>query len=111
MTRKPPRSTLFPFTTLFRSGVCTTGSNSSQQPTCTDGRKNGNETDVDCGGGACPKCVTGKSCRANTDSVSNNSNPSSQICQQPQSTQATFTDGRKNGNETDVDWGGGAFFI
>src|SRR6266513_4015103 len=26
MIRRPPRSTLFPYTTLFRSGCCTTGS-------------------------------------------------------------------------------------
>ena len=26
-------------------------------PTCTDKKKNGQETDVDCGGGTCPKCA------------------------------------------------------
>ena len=29
---------------------------------CTDGVKNGGETDVDCGGPTCPKCATGKNC-------------------------------------------------
>jgi hypothetical protein len=27
--------------------------------TCSDGMKNGAETDVDCGGGACPACACG----------------------------------------------------
>jgi len=30
--------------------------------TCTDKVKNGKETDVDCGGGTCPKCEDNKSC-------------------------------------------------
>ena len=30
-------------------------------PTCTDGVKNGTETDVDCGG-ACSPCADGKAC-------------------------------------------------
>lgn len=45
------------------SGVC------SNQPiaTCTDGIKNGAETDVDCGGPTCQKCSPGKSCLINQD--------------------------------------------
>jgi len=31
-------------------------------PTCTDGVKNGMETDTDCGGGTCPGCLYGKAC-------------------------------------------------
>ena len=37
------------------------------QPTCTDGIQNGAETGVDCGGGTCPKCGVGMSCRTNAD--------------------------------------------
>ena len=36
-------------------------------PTCTDGRKNGVESDVDCGGPACPRCVSSKRCVVGTD--------------------------------------------
>ena len=28
-------------------------------PTCTDGVKNGDETDIDCGGGTCEACKKG----------------------------------------------------
>ena len=31
--------------------------------TCTDGVQNGDETDVDCGGTACPACGVGQRCR------------------------------------------------
>ncbi|HEX2573577.1 MAG TPA: hypothetical protein VH877_28770 [Polyangia bacterium] len=36
-------------------------------PTCTDAARNGNETDVDCGGGTCGACAANAACRANTD--------------------------------------------
>jgi alpha-tubulin suppressor-like RCC1 family protein len=52
-----------------------------QEATCTDGVKNGTETDVDCGG-SCPACAVGPG------------------------QEATCTDGVKNGTETDVDCGG-----
>ena len=34
---------------------------------CTDGKKNGAETDVDCGGGTCGPCAAGKACAQHTD--------------------------------------------
>jgi hypothetical protein len=34
---------------------------------CTDGAKDGAETDVDCGGGTCKKCSSGEGCSANGD--------------------------------------------
>jgi len=39
------------------------------KPTCTDKIKNGNETDIDCGGGTCPKCANGKTCKGATDCI------------------------------------------
>jgi hypothetical protein len=36
-------------------------------PTCTDGEKNGNESDVDCGGSCTDKCGNGKSCHGDGD--------------------------------------------
>ncbi len=38
---------------------------------CADHVKDGAETDVDCGGGTCPTCATGKSCLINADCTSN----------------------------------------
>jgi len=46
------------------SGICTGGI--CQAPSCTDGAKNGTETDVDCGG-SCPGCGLGKVCAAGVD--------------------------------------------
>jgi hypothetical protein len=40
-------------------------------PTCSDGIKNGAETDVDCGGGTCPDCGLGKTCGAGSDCTTN----------------------------------------
>jgi hypothetical protein len=37
------------------------------QPTCTDGVKDANETDTDCGGSVCATCASGKACLANFD--------------------------------------------
>ena len=41
-----------------------------QAPSPTDGKKNGTETDVDCGGAGNPGCATGKTCAVNTDCAS-----------------------------------------
>jgi len=38
--------------------------------TCSDGVKNGSETDVDCGGGTCAACANGRSCSVATDCTS-----------------------------------------
>ncbi len=38
--------------------------------TCTDGVKNGAETGIDCGGGACPSCAVGQPCLVATDCAS-----------------------------------------
>jgi hypothetical protein len=49
---------------------------------CTDGIKNGNETDVDCGGGTCPRCATGKTCSTRNDCASARCNAGTcQTCQ------------------------------
>ena len=36
-------------------------------PSCTDGIKNGAESDVDCGGGTCPACGLGQTCNGGSD--------------------------------------------
>jgi hypothetical protein len=37
------------------------------QDQCTDGAKNGAESDVDCGGGTCPRCQGGQTCASRND--------------------------------------------
>jgi len=44
--------------------------NVCQAPTCTDGLRNGPETDVDCGGGICVPCAVGRTCQVATDCLS-----------------------------------------
>ena len=85
------------------SGVCT--GSVCQAPSHTDGVKNGDETGKDCGGPTIGKtcndgegCVVGQAARDCTSKVCTGS-----VCQAP-----TFTDGVKNGTETDVDCGGAA---
>lgn len=39
-------------------------------PTCNDGTLNQDETDIDCGGDRCPKCVDHKICNAGQDCIS-----------------------------------------
>lgn len=41
-------------------------------PGCSDLVKNGNETDIDCGGNQCPKCVINKQCNGDGDCQSGN---------------------------------------
>ena len=42
----------------------------SPAPSCTDKTTNGDETDTDCGGGTCPKCRAGKTCKTKDDCTS-----------------------------------------
>jgi glucose/arabinose dehydrogenase len=41
-------------------------------PTCTDGAKNGSETDTDCGGSCSADCANGRSCGSGNDCISAN---------------------------------------
>ena len=71
-------------------------------PNCADGLRNGDETDVDCGGpeASCGRCDAGEHCAAATDCASGVCTAG--VCQAP-----SCTDTVKNGAETDVDCGGG----
>jgi len=82
------------------SGVCVDGTCQPVGPTCTDGIQNGTETDVDCGGGACPACPDGGGCQTGSDCDSG-------VCVDGICQPASCTDGIRNGTETDVDCGGG----
>src|SRR5205807_2171667 len=69
-------------------------------PPCSDGKKDGDETDVDCGGARCPKCADGKVCNMATDCASG-------ICANTACRpRPTCGDNVKNQDETDVDCGG-----
>lgn len=46
--------------------------NGGTAPTCTDGVKNGTETDVDCGGTCTADCANGATCSVNADCTSQN---------------------------------------
>ena len=77
------------------SGLCNT-SGVCAAVSCTDGMKNGNETDVDCGG-TCPGCANGGMCKVAMDCK--NGVCSNGVC-------TDCFDRAKNGSETDVDCGG-----
>jgi hypothetical protein len=80
-----------------QSLVCSSGT--CQVPTSTDGAKNGDETDIDCGGSSAPPCAVGLDCIDNHDCKSG-------ACAADVCAMATSTDGMKDGDETDVDCGG-----
>jgi plastocyanin len=63
-----------------------------------DAVKNGDETDLNCGGDTCPKCITGQACDADTDCIGGSCVGNTCV--------PTCTDTVKNGSESDVDCGG-----
>ncbi|MGA9805455.1 MAG: Ig-like domain repeat protein [Terriglobales bacterium] len=69
---------------------------------CQDNRKDGNETDIDCGGGTCSACAVGLGCQLDRDCASNACDGISFTCDANQ-----CADNRQDGAETDVDCGGG----
>ncbi|MBI5497877.1 MAG: hypothetical protein HY904_22935 [Deltaproteobacteria bacterium] len=66
-------------------------------PTCDDGQKNGDESDLDCGG-SCARCLPGAACGGDADCVGL---CISAVCRLPACGNA-----RKDGDETDADCGG-----
>ena len=73
-----------------QSKVCSAGT--CANPSCTDGVANGNETDIDCGGGFCSKCLVGRGCSIAADCRSN-------VCTNKRCTETGFTLAQN--------WGGG----
>ena len=67
--------------------------------TAGDGKVNGTESDVDCGGTAAPPCAEGKRCRAPLDCASD-------ICRDGTCQPPRPDDGVKNADETGIDCGG-----
>ena len=79
----------------------TCGVTADSPPGPADGKKNLDETDVDCGGAGAPKCADGKACAADTDCATGYCPADKKLCIAP-----TYDDTVKNGTETDVDCGG-----
>jgi hypothetical protein len=69
------------------------------EPAKDDGVKNGDESDVDCGGANAPPCSADKTCNAPGDCLSRN-------CVAGKCVASSDSDGVQNGNETGVDCGG-----
>ena len=67
-------------------------------PTCTDGFRNGGETDTNCGG-PCSPCPDGKACFVEGDCTSG-------VCAGGVCAKPSCADGAHNGGETDTDCGG-----
>ena len=97
---------------LFCGGSVSSGL--GQCYSCSDGVRNGDETDVDCGGPACPRCpdacsepdstgsITNCNCRAHSDCASGYCSgelEEHKVC-------VSHTNGRRDGDETGVDCGG-----
>lgn len=68
---------------------------------CVDQRKDGAETDIDCGGGTCATCAVGQSCLNNSDCTSNACDAFLLKCVASQ-----CSDHKQDGSETDTDCGG-----
>ena len=66
---------------------------------CSDGIKNCDETNVDCGGAACTSCGN-CSCKFDSDCIMGN------VCSGCFCFEPSCTDGRRDGKESDVDCGG-----
>lgn len=67
--------------------------------TCEDGRRNGQESDVDCGGPDCGPCGLDGGCAQNSDCQS-------ALCARRVCVGGGCRDGVRDGDETDVDCGG-----
>jgi hypothetical protein len=65
----------------------------------SDGRRNGGETGVDCGGASQKECAAGELCISDRDCISTCG--AAKRCNVP-----SATDGKKNNGETDIDCGG-----
>jgi hypothetical protein len=72
-----------------------------EQPTCRDGKRNGDETGIDCGLAACGvACPLGQGCNADSDCSAGSCTGG--VCR---AVIATCNDGVRNGDETGIDCG------
>ncbi|MBQ9394137.1 MAG: lamin tail domain-containing protein [Proteobacteria bacterium] len=85
---------------ICENHFCKNKTESKPNASCSDTKKNGDETDVDCGG-SCDKCANKKHCSKNSDCLSDNCDNG--ICK---AVVALCADGIRSGDESDVDCGG-----
>jgi hypothetical protein len=85
------------------SGHCNSKTGVCMATTCFNARKDGTETDVDCGGDTCDLCGDLLNCADNTDCRSSFCDPNVHRC-----LAESCHDGKRNNNETDIDCGGGS---
>lgn len=78
------------------------GEDMATAPTCSDAVRNGDETDIDCGGSCVQKCALGKGCLSGADCQSTICNAVTHTC-----VDSPCSDGKQDGQETDIDCGGG----
>ncbi|WAS91213.1 lamin tail domain-containing protein [Nannocystis punicea] len=83
------------------TGTSTTTTTTGEPRLCADGEKNGDETDIDCGGRSCPACVDGAACNVDADCASMSCIDGT--CGLPL---PACDDTEQNGGETDEDCGG-----
>jgi hypothetical protein len=69
-------------------------------PGCFDGHKNGDETDINCGGSCAQACPPGYGCLVNDDCIGEMCDPAALVCS------PTCDDGFINQGESDPDCGG-----
>jgi hypothetical protein len=85
-----------------QSYACEAASNTCIQSQCLDHMQDGNETDLDCGGGICAGCELGQGCLLDQDCLSQACDATASKCVANQ-----CADHRTDGYETGVDCGGG----
>jgi len=85
---------------LNQTNLTNLNATANQTNLCANGIKDQGESDVDCGGGSCPKCSEFKLCNVNADCVSG-------WCRdQMKCLTPSCDDGLKNKDETNIDCGG-----
>lgn len=86
-------------TGLIIGGPSTHPDAGTPQPSCDDGIRDGDETDIDCGGEGCVACVPGASCQRHSDCTGG-------TCLAGVCAATSCEDGIRNGDETGIDCGG-----
>ena len=78
------------------------GDGACKQASCTDGKLNGLEPDVDCGGKVCSRCDEGKFCILDGDCATDYCDPAKKVC----AVAPPCADKQLSEGETDIDCGG-----
>jgi len=94
--------------TFASPGYCANGGLFTEgcKAPCFNGRKDYNETDIDCGGACAAKCALGKLCTSNDDCASALCGKDVDSSKKEIMACISCSDNRSNGDETGVDCGG-----